>query len=190
MRYRQSGKTYYSVHRSAYIVRHIGKKYAFCLACSVSLHQRVLKQCFLLHIAAHLFVNASESDNNILGNAVTPAAYAHDLHLIVDDFSVIISTVIDMKKLFFLKRAFYPLRIHRLTHKLLVFLMDITVYISIHALFKKNFVSEYFVQGVIMSIVHTKETTASRLYIKVTHKIKVRTQRLNQFCLTLFGLLE
>ena len=96
------------IHRCPDIVRHIGKKDAFCLARFFRTGKRILKLPCSLHLVTRLFVDVAESQNNTA--AFIPGTRAHRLHLKIPDPAAVADTIVQIIHSLFgkLRQHFLP----------------------------------------------------------------------------------
>ncbi len=95
----QSRKADDRIHRRADVVRHIGKKYAFCFACAVRLQKSVFEQALLFHFAADFRIYAAQSQDNSV--AVVKRSRIDEFHLVIFHFAVFLRPVVYVVQFFF-----------------------------------------------------------------------------------------
>ena len=188
MVYCQRSKAYDSVHRSTNVVGHIGKKYTFCLICSVCLHKRAFKQIFLFYFAAYFFVHASESYNNSAN--FFPCSRPNRFHLKISYIIVASAgcSVVHMEIFIFSKLFFQPIPCAHLCHYLSVISKHTGVYVFRHIAFQQKLflASENRFKHVFVAVGNSESISQACIQIVKAHEIVVDTERVDKLCLTLF----
>ena len=183
----QRRKAHNGIHGRADIMGHIGQKQTLSLAGPVCLHQGILQQALLFHLAADFLIHAAESQNNAV--VPIPLARTDYFYLVILCLVVYFYTVIRMILKLFFQFLSHGVQGYRLGKHLPVFFTDIVLYISSHALLQEYVSPESRIKHGIFILVIPEQNAFSRINVKIADPVEVDTQRPHQFPLASLVLL-